>query len=54
MPFGPGTFMGFELDAGAQVAVAPPPWVAGRRLEVYGDSITCCLGCTGIMRYDPT
>ena len=53
MPFGANTFRGFVVDDGATVSVAPPPWRSSRRLEIFGDSITCCFGCTGSVRYDP-
>eukprot|EP01051_Picozoa_sp_SAG22_P017447 SAG22_NODE_2693_length_2307_cov_1.108696_2_plen_291_part_00 len=54
MPFGPALFEGLVLDAGAVVSAAPAPWLPGRRIEIFGDSITCCFGCTGSSRYDPT
>jgi len=50
MPFGPNTFHGIVVDDGAKVTKATPPWLPGRRLEIFGDSITCCYGCTGSMR----
>ena len=54
MPFGAVTFQGLVLDDGARVSAAPLPWLPERRLEIFGDSITCCFGCTGSVRYDPT
>jgi hypothetical protein len=53
MPFGPALFQGLLLDAGAVVETAPAPWLPDRRLEIFGDSITACFGCTGSARYDP-
>ena len=53
MPFGPAMFEGLLLDQGAVVKKAPPPWLPNRRLEIFGDSITACFGCTGSVRYDP-
>ena len=53
MPFGPGHFQGLVLDEGGTAAAAPPPWLVGRRLEIYGDSITACFGCTGSVRFEP-
>ena len=54
MPFGPALFQGLLLDPGAVVSAAPAPWLPDRRLEIFGDSITCCFGCTSSSRYDPT
>ena len=53
MPFGPAMFEGLMLDAGARFKVAPTPWLPDRRIEIFGDSITCCFGCTGSNRYQP-
>ena len=54
MPFGPALFQGLVVDAAAVVSAAPAPWRENRRLEIFGDSITCCYGCTGTVREDPT
>eukprot|EP00026_Physarum_polycephalum_P012618 Phypoly_transcript_12942.p1 GENE.Phypoly_transcript_12942~~Phypoly_transcript_12942.p1 ORF type:complete len:343 (+),score=42.39 Phypoly_transcript_12942:67-1095(+) len=43
--YGPGVFLGFEIDDGASL-VAPPP-VSSRRIEFIGDSITCGFGAEG-------
>jgi len=53
MPFGPSLFQGLLLDEHAVVRAAPLPWLPERRLEIFGDSITCCFGCTGTIREDP-
>jgi len=39
---GPTEFLGFILDDGA--TLLPPPAAPGRRIEFYGDSITCGMG----------
>jgi lysophospholipase L1-like esterase len=44
--FGPGTFVGFELDDGASLVPLSTP-LPTRKIEVIGDSITCGYGDLG-------